>query len=335
MSLEDTPIWTNGPMNLYVNGKPAKVYITSDNVKGAYKNIKDTLAKNGTVPLGIDHLPSEIIENNTILKKLDLLHVGDIHDVDFNDDLKQIVITSAEFTNPLLQKLYDEGELDSVSIVGTSSVDDCPQDYDYVVHETNISRVDIVGKGACTSCIIPKTNPANNTSSVYARLPIMENDNMAEGDPKETTGLTAEEINEVVKTAMAEALKPIEERLSKVEEQLKEEPGEKPEDKPEDGVEAGSASEELAKIEEMKLQAANSVVEAQIAVGKILPAQKEIYAKMAANDLEGFNTLMKEQPTIVDLQGRQSLPGKNEGKDGELSVEEQAIEDVNSYFKKE
>lgn len=339
--LENTRIWTHGPMNLYVNNKPAKVYVNKENVQEAFQSLKNTLAKDGSIPLGIDHLPTEVIENNAILKKLNLLHVGNIHDVGYDESTNSIFIKSAELTNPLLVDLYENGELDSVSIVANSRVDDCPQDYDYVVHETNINRVDIVGKGACETCIIPKADNTSNFDSVYARLPIkkMESQNMAEeNNQKQDTGLTAEEIQEVVKTAMAEALKPFDERLKKLEESAKQtEPQTNDgEGEEEDDIKAGSASEELEELEKQRKELAGHAVEVQIAAGKVLPSQKENMVKLAVNDIASFNEMMKEQPVIVDLQGRQSVNGGQEpGEPQPLTEEEKAINDVNAYFKKE
>ena len=146
--LENTPIWTHGKMHLWVNNKPAKVYVPRSNPEEAYQILQSRLSKEGHIPIGIDHLPDNIIEANPILAKLDLLNVGEITEIQYTDDAIKIV--EAELTNPLIKQLYDEGELDMVSIVANSTTSECPRgDYDYIVDTTDITRVDIVEKGAC------------------------------------------------------------------------------------------------------------------------------------------------------------------------------------------
>lgn len=338
--LENTKIWAKGPMNLYINRKPSKVYVTSENVQKAFNSLKNTLAKNGSIPLGIDHLQPEVIENNSILKKLDLLHVGDIYDVDYDKSTDSIFITSATLSNPLLQQLYNDGELSSVSIVATSSVNDCPQKvYDFVLHETNITRVDIVGQGACETCIIPNINNNLNEDTVYARLPInKESQTMAE-DNKPSTGLTAEEIQDTIKTAFSEATKPFDERLKKIEEKVfKEDKPQEPNPNDDEGmVNAGNASEELQKIEEARKELAVTAVDVQIQAGKVLPSQKEAMVELATKDMVNFTKMMDEQPAIVDLAGRQSNPAGEDNDDSntDLTAEEINMNEVTSYFNKE
>ena len=64
--LENTPIWTHGKMHLWVDNKPAKVYVPRSNPKEAYQILQSRLSKEGHIPIGIDHLPDNIIEANPI-----------------------------------------------------------------------------------------------------------------------------------------------------------------------------------------------------------------------------------------------------------------------------
>ena len=96
--LENTNIWTTGPMHLWVNNEPAKVYVPEDNVKTTYEILQSRLSKEGSIPIGIDHLPDDILEANPILAKLDLLNVGNITKIQYANDTIRIV--EAEFTNP-------------------------------------------------------------------------------------------------------------------------------------------------------------------------------------------------------------------------------------------
>ncbi len=54
--LEKTNIWTKGPMNLWVNNEPARVYVPDTNVKSTYTTLQSRLSKQGSIPIGIDTL---------------------------------------------------------------------------------------------------------------------------------------------------------------------------------------------------------------------------------------------------------------------------------------
>ena len=60
-------------MELFLNNKPQKVYVTPESVYDTYKDLQSTLTNDGSVPIGIDHLPEAVIKANPILQKLDLL----------------------------------------------------------------------------------------------------------------------------------------------------------------------------------------------------------------------------------------------------------------------
>ena len=322
--LENTNIWTKGPMHLWVDNKPAKVYVPETNVKTTYEILQSRLSKEGSIPIGIDHLPDDILEANPILAKLDLLNVGNITKIQYANDT--IKIAEAEFTNPLIQDLYEKGELDMVSIVANSTTSECPRgDYDYIIDTTDITRVDIVEKGACKECTIPKPTASDETV-VYARYSIHTT-------KEEEETLMAEEITmDAIKEAIAEAIAPIDERLTALEE--KETQASQPPAEPPAG-EDETVKEMEAKIAELQKETATAKVDSLIAAGKILPAQKESAVELCAKDAEHFEAYYKEAPVLIDLNTKKSLlaGNSNEGNE-ELSEEEKLIADLNAKFSK-
>ena len=321
--LEDTPIWSKGEMELYLNNEPQKVYVTPESVNQTYKDLQTTITNDGSVPIGIDHLPEAVITANPILKKLDLLNVGTITAVDYDGTDDSIVIKEATLTNPLIKELYFAGELDSVSIVAPATVKTCPQDESVlIVDKTTIDRVDIVGEGACPTCKIPK--PSNVEDFVYARKPIskqnQEVNNMAE---EETINM------ENIKEILEEALAPVTEKLDAIDERVKALEGQADDE----GNEGEDDQNE--EIQAAKAQAAEAVVDAQIMAGKVVPAQKEAMTKIALADMDSFKALMKDAPVIVDLKARRSLLGlDDEQGEEELSDDEKLIAEVNAAFQK-
>lgn len=320
--LEDTKIWTKGKMNLFVNHEPKEVYVTRENVLNAYKDLQSTLTNDGSVPIGIDHLPEAVIKASPVLEKLDLLNVGTITAVGFNATDDSIEIKEATLTNPLIKDLYLKGELDSVSIVAPATVKTCPQNDDVlIVEKTTIDRVDIVGEGACPTCKIPK--PTNTEDFVYARKPI--NTNTEVNDMAEDETITMENIQAL----LDEALNPVTEKLTAIEERVA-----ALEEKPADD-EGKPGEEKDDEIKAAKAEAAEALVDAQIMAGKVVPAQKEAMTKLALADTESFKALMKDAPIIVDLEARRSLlTGDNgEGDEDEtLTPEEENLNAVLDHF---
>ena len=319
--LENTEIWTKGTMELYLNNEPKKVYVTPESVHDTYKDLQSTLTNDGSIPIGIDHLPEAVIQANPILKKLDLLNVGTITAVDYDTENNRILIKEATLTNPLIKQLYLDGELESVSIVAPATVKTCPQDDNVlIVEKTTINRVDIVGEGACPTCKIPK--PSDIESFVYARKPI--NTNTEVNDMAEDETITMENIKEM----LDEALAPVTEKLTAIDERVAALEDAEPNDE-------GEGDEENEKIEAMKAQAAEALVDAQIMAGKIVPAQKEAMTKLAQADMESFKALMKDAQVIVPLEARKGLLLGEEGGNGDdetLTPEEENLNAVLDHF---
>ena len=324
--LEGTPIWTPGGMHLWVNNKPAHVYVPKSNPKQAYELLQSRLSKEGKIPIGIDHLPDNIIKANPILAKLNLLDVGNITEIEYTDDAIKIV--EAELTNPQIRQLYLDGELDMVSIVANSTTSECPRgDYDYIVDTTDITRVDIVEKGACPTCNIPKPT-ASDEPVVYARYSI-----------RTTTTTQTEENNmadeitmDAIKEAIAEAIAPIDERLTAIEDAVEIEASNSNHNEEDDA----KVKEMEARIAELQKETATAKVDSLIAAGKILPAQKEAMVDLCASNSESFEKMMEDAPVLIDLNTRESLLAgdSNEGEGEELSDDEKLIAELNAKFSK-
>lgn len=313
-------------MDLYVNNKPAHVHVPDSNVKEAYENLQSRLSTEGSIPIGIDHLSDNIVTSNPILAKLDLLNVGNITEIEYANDT--ISIVEAELTNPLIRQLYEDGELDMVSIVADSTTSECPQDYDYIVDTTDITRVDIVEKGACPTCNIPKPTDSSETV-VYARYSIQEEEEtiMAE------EALTAEAVQEIIDTA----LNPIKEQLDKQDKRLEALESSADDSKPEDGEEETEEVKAMkAEIESLKAEKAEAQVDSLIAQGKLTPAMKDASVKLCAMDSTAFDEMYKEAPVIVDLDQRESLHAGDSGNDPEeLDEDDKLIAEMESAFKGE
>ena len=324
--LENTNIWTSGPMHLWVNNKPAHVYVPKSNPKEAYELLQSRLSKEGKIPIGIDHLPDNIIKANPILAKLNLLDVGNITEIEYTDDAIKIV--EAELTNPQIRQLYLDGELDMVSIVANSTTSECPRgDYDYIIDTTDITRVDIVEKGACPTCNIPKQT-ASDEPVVYARYSI-----------RTTTTTQTEENNmadeitmDAIKEAIAEAIAPIDERLTAIEDAVEIEASNSNHNEEDDA----KVKEMEARIAELQKETATAKVDSLIAAGKILPAQKEAMVDLCASNSESFEKMMEDAPVLIDLNTRGSLLAgdSNEGEGEELSDDEKLIAELNAKFSK-
>lgn len=311
-------------MHLWVNNKPAKVYVPKTNIKTAYELLQSRLSKEGKIPIGIDHLPDNIIEANPILAKLDLLNVGEITKIEYADDTIKIV--EAELTNPLIRSLYEAGELDMVSIVANSTTSECPKNYDYIVNTTDITRVDIVEKGACKTCNIPKPQSSDSTV-VYARYSIYTTTQTEDN-------IMAEEITmEAIEELLDKKLKPIDERLTALEKR-DEDPKPQDEDEKLKAMEARIA--ELEKDQEAsELKAAEAIVDMAIMAGKRTPAQKDAEVKLCAADTEAYKETIKNSEVIVSLDERISLlAGDSEEDDGDstLTPEEENLNAVLNHF---
>lgn len=310
-------------MKLWLNNKPVNVYIPPENPKQTYKKLKQTLSEKGSIPIGLDHIDDTTLKQYPMLAKLNLLDVGEITRIDYTDDAIRIV--EADIHNPLIKELYEKGELDMVSIVAKSTTSECPRgDYDYIVDTTDITRVDIVEKGACHECNIPK--PTDDTV-VYARYAITvkeeeETNNMA------NDGLTKEDIKTIFDECIDEKLKPVNEQIDAI---IKaSEPPAEP--NPAEGKDDDEIKKMEAEIAELKAKTATAKVENLIASGKILPADKETHVELCAREPEIFDKLMENAPVLIDLNTKKSLFARDADDDEELTPEEENLQNVMAHF---
>lgn len=321
--LENTPFWTSGTMHLWVNNKPAKVYVPPENPKQTYETLQSRLSTEGRIPIGIDHLPDNIIQANPILAKLNLLDVGEITRIKYTDDAIKIV--EAELTNPLIRDLYEAGELDMVSIVANSTTSECPRgDHDYIVDTTDITRVDIVEKGACKSCNIPKPTDSSDTV-VYARYSITEENE----ENHMSNELTKEDIKGIFDECIDAKLAPMQEQINTIIE------ASEPPAEPTTPADDDTVKKMEAEIAELKAKTATAKVDNLIASGKILPADKETHVELCAREPELFDKLMANAPVLIDLNTKKSLFAREPGDDdddGEPTPEEENLNSVLAHF---
>ena len=328
--LENTNFWESGRLDLFLNNKPTHAYIPPRDVQKVFNLARSKIANDGKIPIGIDHLPEDIINNNPILKKLNLLDVGYISAVEYDSTLNKTRIKEATLTNPLIKKLYDDGELEAVSIVSQVHASDCPQQEGLKVIDTErLDRVDIVAVGACESCNIPKPTGSN---MVYARKPLKEEETMADEN------ITIEQIEELLDKKLdeklEEKLEPLNERIESIEDLIEEDEAdeETPEDETDEVAAMRAELEALKKenAEKVELAAASAKVDLAIRQGKIKPCDKETMTAFAMNSSEAFDNYIKDADVIVPLGARQSF---NSGEEQEPE-EKDIVAEVNAAFNK-
>lgn len=328
--LENTNFWESGRLDLFLNNKPTHAYIPPRDVQKVFNLARSKIANDGKIPIGIDHLPEDIINNNPILKKLNLLDVGYISAVEYDPTLNKTRIKEATLTNPLIKKLYDDGELEAVSIVSQVHASDCPQQEGLKVIDTErLDRVDIVAVGACESCNIPKPTGSN---MVYARKPLKEEETMADEN------ITIEQIEELLDKKLdeklEEKLEPLNERIESIEDLIEEDEADEktPEDETDEVAAMRAELEALKKenAEKVALAAASAKVDLAIRQGKIKPCDKETMTAFAMNSSEAFDNYIKDADVIVPLGARQSF---NSGEEEEPE-EKDIVAEVNAAFNK-
>lgn len=328
--LENTNFWESGRLDLYLNNKPTHAYIPPRDVQKVFNLARSKIANDGKIPIGIDHLPEDIINNNPILKKLNLLDVGYISAVEYDPTLNKTRIKEATLTNPLIKKLYDDGELEAVSIVSQVHASDCPQQEGLKVIDTErLDRVDIVAAGACESCNIPKPTGSN---MVYARKPLKEEETMADEN------ITIEQIEELLDKKLdeklEEKLEPLNERIESIEDLIEEDEADEETSEDEtDEVAAMRAELEALKkenAEKVALAAASAKVDLAIRQGKIKPCDKETMTAFAMNSSEAFDNYIKDADVIVPLGARQSFNSGEEEEEPEKDI----VAEVNAAFNK-
>lgn len=321
-------IWANGIHRVYVGGKPTRVFTPQYGVHNTYNTIKKQL-KAGGIPLGIDHLPENVLAENPILAKtlreadIDPYNVGIIKDVEF--DGTQIVISDAEITNKSVGELYAKGELPAYSIVGLPVSNPCGTDKaDIVVDDFHqVKRVDFVPMGGCQACQTDIEAKSFLTAKLVSEEDMMveENDKNKdleevnktekavpvdeEVEEKEVEGedLEEEEVEEVpaiTLEGLAEKFDGLADSVKAISDAIKPVLSGEVEAKLPDEVKS-----KLDKIEEMELHAKKVEIEGKIdgyiRDGKVLPSQKEGLVEAGLANPSALDKILKASKTKVEF----------------------------------
>lgn len=337
---------------MWLDNKPTEVHATPDSVKTDYAILKELLP----IPLGIDHLKPETLQENKILDKMNLLNVGEITDITLEDD--QIKIKDAHITNPTIQTLYDNGELPYYSFVSNMFTSPCQSGQaDAVEQYSVIGRVDFVEKGACEACRTGIT--AHASDSKYNAKAIIGDDNVAEDSSN--SGDNSGDGNEDGEPTMADVLKAIKglaDTLVTIKGALKvqevpagdngqqanpqqqaaasnseEENNEEEEEEGGTPAAASDAEKRIAKLEkQMKEQNATAAKAEAMGIvskfqkeGKVLPKDLDDHVAMAMATPEQYKKAMENAKPVVDMD-RHSSGNANAGDAGATITDEDGNE---------
>lgn len=298
----DGRIWSAGIHHVFVNEKPAKIYVPEETIMQTFNSIKGLIKDQGRMPIGIDHLSDDILSENEILAKMNLLDVGNVTKV--GTDGNSIYILDSDITNDAIRSLNSVGELPAYSIVGAMDAKPCPTGKaDYVVNSIDVERVDFVQEGGCQVC---KVGAQPDSLILTSSSSIMEEENVTnevETKPVEETPVVDEAPVEEVPTEEPVVETPVEEPA---EETTEEEPvEEEPEEEPEEESELDALKKEIAELKEMlggkkpKVDAKSSAVQDMIKAGKALPKQRASLEAFEQADPEAFELFAKAAPVIV------------------------------------
>lgn len=309
--------WSSGIHHVFVNDKPATVYVPENSIIPTFQKTKDKIEENNRIPLGIDHLSDEILKDNQILAKLNLLDVGDVTQI--GTDGKGLYVINSQITNNEIKKLNNNGELPAYSIMASFNAKECPSGkVDYILEDIDITRIDLVEQGGCQDCEVGN-NP--NNLKLYAK----NSDNM-EDDKKQEINDKIQELKDLGVEITLE-----EEEQEEVEEQEEEEETETSteEEEQEEQEEADPSIKDLIQriddqdkeIKELKKiggkkppenKTANDEVDKLIKAGLATPKMKKGLIATYNADKEAFQTLKASLPKIVDLSIKAKLGVKTD-----------------------
>lgn len=333
-------IWSSGIHHVFVNGKPSSVYVSEDTIEKTFKDLRTKIQEQGRIPLGVDHLSEDILMQNQILAKMNLLDVGNINRLGF--DGSSIYILDSEIKNDSIKSLNAKGEIPAFSVVGKMDADPCPTGKtDYVLKDIDIERVDFVEAGGCQVCttgaepdeLILTSKKAEKTGENMSNV---DETNQKE-ESKETKEEKSQESNEVNQSDNVEDKKEDQKEVQVPKEELqvpdKQEKEEGSEEESQEEKEDESQDEKDEKIAELEkrleeLEGKNSKVEAKstfnaeeevdalIKKGKALPKMREALLEVAAKSPEAFQSMAKEMPTFIgmEMQGKLAQQLKQEEK---------------------
>lgn len=305
----DGRIWSAGIHHVFVNDQPAKVYVPEETVMDTFNSIRSLIDREGRMPIGIDHLSNDVLADNEILSKMNLLDVGGVSKV--GTDGSSIYILDSELNNDSIKQLNMQGELPSYSIVGAMDAKECPSGKaDYVVQSIDVERVDFVEEGGCQVCKVGAQ--PNNLILTSKKADLHKEDNdMIEANE-------AVENIEEVKTEEVEEVEAVEEKA--VEEQPEEE------EVPEEEVVAieeepdlvSELRKELAELKDeiknldgkkpkVSAKDAEAAVKQLIKAGRATPRMKDALVTLYETDLEAFNEMKASLPKMVTMETKAKL----------------------------
>jgi chromatin remodeling complex protein RSC6 len=334
--VKGSKIWGVEKHHLFVNGNPAWVYVSKEALEKDYNILKAKLP----IPIGIDHLDPEMIQENKILEKMDLLNVGIITDVELKEN--GIHILEAQITNPLIQELYNDEKLPDFSMVGNVFLSECETgQVDYIENYNVINRVDFVEKGACTTCNV-EYNDLMNAKSVIGDINMTEEGN--ENNPKNDDETTLTDVVQAIsdfKEEQKTQFDSLDERIKALEENKAEANDPDPEENDSEG-DTNEDNPEVkamrAEIDEIKAQAAQkeatSIVTGYINEGKVLPKHVEKHVSLALAEPEAYKEMMAEAPEIVPI-GERLSDAEAGNSDDEDSEEEDPVDELIERYKEE
>lgn len=193
-------IWKTGIHKVSLGGQPVRLAAPQYSLIQNYNLMKRKIREKGHIPIGIDHIPEQVLKTSPVLEKLLKEHELDPYDVgkirNVSTDGESIRITDAEFTHPTVQELFNNGELQAWSVVENIKSTECPTDKADVVADyfTDIERVDLVGKGGCETCLVEGGGVPEGYERINANF--MEVDTLTEEEKKKKENeTTVDETN--------------------------------------------------------------------------------------------------------------------------------------------
>lgn len=313
----DGRIWSAGMHHVFVNDKPARIYVPEETIMQTFESVRGLIKDQGRMPIGIDHLSDGVLGDNEILAKMNLLDVGNVTKV--GTDGQSIYILDSELTNDSIKALHSQGELPAFSIVGSMDAQPCPTGKaDYVVKGIDVERVDFVQEGGCSVC---KVGAQPDELILTSRKSNEEVDKM-DKDVNETVATPVEE--EVVEAPVDEAVEEVEAVEEEVVEVVEDEPKEEvvevaAEELEEEPSELQILRDEIAELKKElggkkpKVEASSSEFDPETAVtqlieaGKALPKMKKALLEVAQTSEEGFKAMAASMPKFVNMKMESKL----------------------------
>ena len=331
----DGRIWSAGMHHVFVNDKPARVYVPEETIMQTFESVRDLIQDQGRMPIGIDHLSDSILSENEILAKMNLPDVGEVTKV--GTDGQSIYILESQVTNDQIGELYETGDIPAYSIVGAMDAQPCPSGKaDYVVKSIDVERVDFVQEGGCQVCKVgaqPDELILTSKKSEEEEEFMVEANEAVPQEPVEEVpevpkdeAVQEEPVEEAPEEEAAEdGVQDKEDEAKEEEEEVVEVPAEELE---EPSSELDELKKEIAELKEMlggkkpKVEASKpestfdpkAEVEALIKAGKALPKMRKSLLEVAETSEEAFKNMAASMPKFVNMKMESKLAKDAEDK---------------------